>query len=350
MSVTKLMGRTAALIIAAFLALTLSPVPQQAQAAGEAVSLQSASAIAPIGQTVTARAKINPVLAGQRGFIQVWINGGWQTRGTAATTNSKGEYTVTLPYGQNQVGAHLFRMGAVVQGRTVYSASFYVARHPRLISAQQSMVVGTMGSIRAQTNPGSTSVMQVSHNGRWTTVASARATSTGAVTLPYNYGAGSGGYYAFRIGTVARDAVGNTVTIYTNYWWVVRYLVTGHVPYSFAGGVRTNPYTSNGKWIGTPDGAVSMAYYYHGNMNGMRDWIIAANVQGARIPALNPYSFTNKRNYAGGVTCGTWLSSYKMCAIAKGNGFRLVQARFNAYNGLSDSMLVYFVKDLAARV
>lgn len=348
MSLSKMLGRGAALLIATLLALTLSPVPQQAQAAGEAISLQSAHTVAPLGNTITARARISPVLAGQLGFTEAYVNGRW-SRSQTATTNSKGEFTLPLTYGQNQVGAYLFRMGAVVRGRTVYTNSFWVTRHPRLVSAPQSMVVGTTGRATARTNPGSTSVMQVYYGGKWVAVASARANSSGNVTLPYAYGVSAGGYYAFRIATYATASTGQPVTIYTAGWWIVRYLVTGHVPYRFAGGLRDTPYTSTGNWIGTPSGAVSMAYYYTGYMNGRRDYIVAANVQGAGIGALNPYSFTNKRSY-GSVVCGTWLTYNKMCAIPKGNGFRVVQARFAAYGGLSDSMLVYFVKDLAARV
>lgn len=346
MSITKLLGRGAAVALATAMALTLSPVPQEAQAAGESITLQSAHPIAPVGQTITARARIKPALAGQTGFTQVLVNGKWSTSATIRT-NSRGEFTLPLTYGRNTVGRYAFRMGATVRGVKVYTKSFWVVRQSKLslISAPGIVTVGTPGNVKVRTTPArGTGFIQVWYSNRWVTVQRAAPTSAGVLNLRYNYGVSNGGWYLFRAGVSL-----NGVNTYTKAWWVGRALTYRQMPASFAGGTRDGCYGSRCNWIGTPNGGASIAFWYSGNMNGYRDSIVAANVHSARISALNPYSFTNKRTYAGGITCGTWLTYNKMCAIAKGTGFRVVQARHNAYGGLSDSWLVYFVKDLASR-
>lgn len=221
MTLPKLLGRGVAALIAALLAFTLAPVPQQAHAAEPAVTLISAHTIAIVGQPVTVRAKVAPVAAGSIGFTEVYANGTWQPS-QQTTPNSAGEFSLPLTYGQNQVGVYRFRVGATVAGVTVRTAEFQLNRLPgiSLQSAHGSGLVGAHLTARALVTParaGITGFAQAYVGGQWVRVSTAATTATGQFTVPLSYGISTPGTYRYRLGTTFGGR-----TVYTGEFNVVR--------------------------------------------------------------------------------------------------------------------------------
>lgn len=221
MTVPKILGRGVAALAAALLAFTLAPVPNQAVAAGPTVTVLSAPSVAVVGQAIHVRAQVAPVVSGATAFTEVYVNGTWR-RSQQTVTNSAGQFTLPLTYGQGQAGSIWFRTGATIGGVTGRSAEFRVTRNPT-ISLQAAQGIGLVGAnltARAQVNPraaGLTGFLEAYVGTRWVRIATAKTGSTGLFTVPLSYGASTPGTYRYRLGTTV-----NGRTAYSQAFTVVR--------------------------------------------------------------------------------------------------------------------------------
>ncbi len=198
-----------------------APPAVPAVAATPTVSLMAAQGIAPVGTTVTARARVAPAVSGATGFVEVW-HGGDFVRVQQGVTNSLGGFTLPLSYGAGTPGTYTFRLGATVNGTTGRTPSFTVTRTPSLalLSAKNQLTVGFTGTARGGLNPaqtGRTGFAEVWYGTRWARISSAVTNSAGVFTVPLSYGVNSAGTHTFRLG--ATTGTGN---VYSRQFAVTR--------------------------------------------------------------------------------------------------------------------------------
>lgn len=136
---------------------------------------------------------------------QVWTEvkkGTSWSRSQVGTTRSDGFFALPLTYGSNTSGTYTFRVGAVMDGRTVYTNEVRLRRvnAPTASSASTKPIgqaTNTWG--RFDTNTAMSVWTEVWNGSRWSRSQTRTTTASGGYVIPLTYGTNTPGTYRFRV-------------------------------------------------------------------------------------------------------------------------------------------------------
>lgn len=256
------------------------------------------------GQTATGKVSVSGT---HTVATEVWTSTGW-SRSQLGTTNSAGEFTLPLTYGQSTPGTYRYRFRVTVNGRNYYSSEFSVtwaARSVTLLSGSPIVLVGSTPNARARVGvPGNHQAStEVWLGNRWSRSQLRTTNANGEVTIPLTYGRTTPGTYRYRVRIVV-----NGTSLYSPEFAVIwrpsnPIVVTAptslrvgqagniqaRVPYGGSGTRVSVQYIVNGRWstsqTRTTDstGRVTLPITYGINNAGTYTW---------RLVSVNTYGHT----------------------------------------------------------
>ncbi len=222
MKTSRLLGRVIAVLVAAALALTLSPAASRSAHAAPTITLISAHTVKPLGQPITVTAK--PSVPAPIMFGDVLLADGWHAY-DSDTPDTDGIFTLELTYRDSAPGVFTYRLRTYFTAEEAISSEFQITRTPivTLLSAPAVSPAGSTITARSKVHPilagiGFTEVYTPTRGwlrSQQTSInlgAGEITDGIGEFRLPLTYGATTPGTYLWRVGATINGATGRSAT------------------------------------------------------------------------------------------------------------------------------------------